>query len=284
MFTCYLVTLFTLFITFCSFASASKHDSILLQPQKHVLELVRRNATSPQYSNSTDEDAKSKIQKALSAMAVLNKARLENCQFNQYEVQDSSATQQKKTLAPPLAYGGLSETNSTLLRRQSGTNTTGTSIGSYIYYIPSELAIAAKILAEADAPSLPGPHASIASDIRAKYSLNVNDTNVSNQALQRSPGLIAAVPDRAQKVETIEPQKAELRKRETSSDYWMMTININQRGSSPLAPAGYRVSGFLSNSGDISLTFSARFGEMSTSTEPRVGSFAPLIAELSNIT
>lgn len=111
-------------------------------------------------------------------MAVANKLRLENVQYNTYKFLNSTTINQMTHPAPPLDYNH----NTTLQKRNTANATVSSNSTSFSYTIPSELAEAARVLAEASPPAPSASnHAEVAAKIRTKYKRRVNDTNAMPQ-------------------------------------------------------------------------------------------------------
>jgi hypothetical protein len=174
-------------------------------------------------------DAKETVRKALDALAVVNKLRMENINFNTYEFSEPGVVRED---APPLDIDTPPTEEQARKRSTDG--------GGFAYSIPKELREAARIVAESAPPATPeGDHEKIAAAIRRKYARDTNDTNVPRQALLHqddSSGLAAGWQDHL--YPKTSDRLDEVVKRATES-YWMTTIQ--QRGSSPFAPEGYQV-------------------------------------------
>jgi hypothetical protein len=162
-------------------------------------------------SDISISDAESAVEKALAALAEINKARVEHPSFNKYEmVEDSDLS-----LAGPLDYSS----NSTKAKRDTG---------AAPYVIPSELQDAARTVAESKPQKPSGDHAQVAARIKAKYDHKNNDTN-SPDPLDRPDGRLGEFgPDSKQKV------------MERAAGYWM--VDMPQLGLAPYAPKGYKAS------------------------------------------
>jgi hypothetical protein len=186
-----------------------------LQTPRHVFAQLRvRNATA---------SAESIVQMALVAVRERNRARLEHPKFNKEEFAPGPPTPE---LAPPLQY----HDNSTLARRNLSS-----SEPSSAYTIPPEVVAAAKEVAESTDQTPLGDHESLAAAARDKYQdKSVNDTN-SPEPQGTPEGKLAAWAGLG--LEPSASNGSELAKR--ASGYWM--IDMEQRGSSPYAPAGYQV-------------------------------------------
>jgi hypothetical protein len=118
--------------------------------------------------------------------------------------------------------------------------------GSKPYYIPVELATAARIVAESTDNTPSGNHSDVAATIRHKYGKGKRYTNKPQQALLRSNGLSDfqsnAEPTNASMLEQDQNGHATLQKR-APSKYWMPHMEKN--GHSPYAPDGYKVHQFV---------------------------------------
>ncbi|GAB1209502.1 hypothetical protein APSETT445_008281 [Aspergillus pseudonomiae] len=207
---------------------------------------------SSNHTSFGTSDAALKVSRALKALAVVNKFRYENINYNKYEFTDPKKTTGKRVTAPPLdystesvqklysmeaAYGDLSNDGSMKEKRD---NTTKAAPKSLAYTISPELAEAARILAESAPPSpSTGKESALAAAMQAKYGQNGNDTNMAAQVLRGPNGLVEYAPFNSD--ETLFPVSSQsLHKRAASgSQFWM--ANIEQRGVSPFAPDGYKV-------------------------------------------
>lgn len=149
-------------------------------------------------------------------------------------------------------------------RRDSGLNE------RYRYSIPDELREAARVDAESEPPAPSnGNHSAVAALMDRKYGTGRPDTFVPSQAVHTYNGLAQVVMDGKDEVSFGENgTEGALRKR-ASSAWWMATMA--QRGSSPHAPSGYKVSQLSSEFVLFSDTiFSCRSGEMSWTMVLRV--------------
>jgi hypothetical protein len=112
----------------------------------------------------------------------------------------------------------------------------------FTYTIPSAVAHAAKIVAEASPQSPPSFHGVDIAEIRRKYRPQRNDTNRPAQKYAQSNGLDGYVHAQAPMESALASDsgadESQLTKR-SSADFWL-TI-ITQRGSSPYAQEGYKV-------------------------------------------
>lgn len=112
---------------------------------------------------------------------------------------------------------------------------------NYGYSIPDELREAAKIVAESTPPSPPtGNHSAVTALMDEKYGTGNQDTHVPSQAFHAYNGLSQIVLENNDTVPVEgNESKGGLEKRSAIS-WWMATMT--QRGNSPYAPSGYKVS------------------------------------------
>jgi hypothetical protein len=150
------------------------------------------------------------VRNALAALSVVNKARVEHPLFNRIEFEDAPSV---RGAAPPLEYG-----NVTLSKRSSDV---------LLYTIPTELANAARALAEATEQQSTGNHPEVAAAIRKKYANKLNDTNAP-EPLGKPEGLLGSFGS----------ENSELTARATYG-YWM--ADIKHQAFAPYAPSGYKV-------------------------------------------
>jgi hypothetical protein len=184
----------------------------------------------------------------LKALSVINKLRIENINFNNYTLDDNIKNSEERESAPPLDYS--KDTVAKLSASVANASPSGspknkrdtTTKKSFAYTIPKDLAEAARELAESSPPSpSTGEEAELAAKVRAKYGSKSNDTNRPPQRLQSLNGLFEYDADNGMEyLAADETNKAQLNKRATSgSSYWL--ANLEQRGTSPYAPSGYKV-------------------------------------------
>lgn len=178
--------------------------------------------------NGTLSDAELLIEHALSVLAEINKARVEQPSLNSYKLMSKSDID-NQGLADPL---DLASNSSSILKRQSESEDDDKKIANNTdaaeaspYTIPSALAEAAKLVAESRPQTPSGDHGSVAAAIRRKYALKQNDTNEPDP-LDLPDGLLG----------TFGPERREKR----AASYWM--TEMGSSGSAPFAPAGYKVS------------------------------------------
>lgn len=225
----------------------SPHGDQILRP------LIQRDSNTTANSSIVYDatgDAAALVAAGLEALAVRNKLRLENPRFNKYEIASQEVLQGAD--APSLLDYIDTSVPLNVTRRQLDNSTASVSVapgpdGSYKYTIPSELIEAAKVVAESTPQSVSkGNQSEVAAQIRQKYALRVNDTNSmpATVAMTKVPSFgdnsgadgIAA----SNETTALTAAENELEKRAGTSAYWLATMT--QRGSSPYAPSGYKVS------------------------------------------
>lgn len=163
------------------------------------------------------------IRNALAALSVINKARVENPDFNKETFDQNPGP---VDIAPPLDYRAGAAINGTLNKRSTNSSLSRQDI---LYSIPVELAEAAKYLAESTAQSPKGDHEDVALEYRHKYALKTNDTNAPT-SLTIPEGLLGTF---ASNDTTSSPEKR------ATYGYWM--ADIKHQATMPYAPAGYKV-------------------------------------------
>ncbi|KAJ5130998.1 Peptidoglycan-binding Lysin subgroup, partial [Penicillium bovifimosum] len=198
--------------------------------------------TSSSSLPSTLEEAKGIIKNAQASLAVMNKGRLAYPQWNQYIAQPGSKNV-TTPVAPALGTKHLATTHAMVAKialNESKTENQGSQ--KFTYTIPSAVAHAAKIVAEASPQSPPGSHGVDIAEIRRKYRPQRNDTNRPAQKYAQSNGLDGYVhahaPMNSALTSDSGADESQLTKR-SSADFWLTTMT--QRGSSPYAPEGYKV-------------------------------------------
>jgi hypothetical protein len=186
-------------------------------------------------ANGTLSDAEAILKSAHQAMAVMNKGRVSNPQYNTYELQpDPESTEFE--LAQVLDYRNGSSIDTTKLRRRQD-NGTAAQAAQFTYSIPAELAEAARIVAEANPEPLPGDYGiDIAAEIGQYRPRTNNDTNTPRQKYRKPNGLDTTVPAN---LTVQEPEPGKLLNKRAVTDFWMTTME--QRGASPFAPDSYKV-------------------------------------------
>ncbi|EXL41482.1 hypothetical protein FOCG_16286 [Fusarium oxysporum f. sp. radicis-lycopersici 26381] len=178
-------------------------------------------------------------------MAHANSAIVQNPRPNRLEVLNSTELRKAQKAPPPLDYRNV--TAKTLQARGSENGTSK----DFRYSVPDELIQAARLLSENWKPSskdLDGGYAADVQHLKDTFLYKNNDTNMMPPMLQYGSGLIEPIHEppsafrysenETDVTENVDAKDKELHKR-ASSDWWMATIS--QRGSSPLAPAGYQV-------------------------------------------
>jgi hypothetical protein len=164
----------------------------------------------------------------------MNKGRLAYPQWNSYQFQPDSDGFQP---APTLDYNNDLPVEAADIRLNA-TKRSNEGSKQFMYTISPELAEAARLVAEASPLPLPGDYGVDIGKVIGQYRVQkTNDTNIPQQQYLKPNGLDGYVPA----VTTSQPalERTELRKRATN-DFWLTTME--QRGSSPFAPAGYKVS------------------------------------------
>jgi hypothetical protein len=246
-------TLFTIFLlpslVALVFGHGSNHAEIhrqmktIRQTDVDGVHAPVNGTTKPLLGNPTSGDAAALVAAALDALAVRNRLRLDNPRFNSYEVLPADIPSANRptddnTVPSILDFVDVAS-NSTLGKR--ALNSTGpiseeaNPDGGYKYSVPAEIVEAARILAESTPQHVStGNQSDVASKIKAKYALKVNDTNAmpASFAMTEMPSILPIASN-----ETIPLGSSGLQKR--ASKYWM--ANMQQLGSSPFAPKGYKV-------------------------------------------
>ncbi|EEP79928.1 hypothetical protein UREG_04770 [Uncinocarpus reesii 1704] len=187
-------------------------------------------------------DAEKLVRKALDALSAVNKARLENPRLNKYEFRRANRQPPK----PPsiLEFADVVPKSPSPAMPTSILAATAGSTAARVheYSIPPELVEAARVLAEASPPErLVGNHSLVAAQVQAKYRLKTNDTNTPPQSYVRPNGLEGYIVsgDNLQQVITTESNSTAILEKRATPQFWM--ASMQQRGSSPFAPAGYKV-------------------------------------------
>ncbi|KAL5048229.1 hypothetical protein BDW71DRAFT_205766 [Aspergillus fruticulosus] len=179
------------------------------------------------------------VKNALKVLAYVNKERVEYPNFNEYISRKPDETKLSSAPATPLPYSPDAVEHARLRVRDDSTDRER---GSKPYYIPVELATAARIVAESTDNTPSGNHSDVAATIRHKYGKGKRYTNKPQQALLRSNGLSDfqsnAEPTNASMLEQDQNGHAILQKR-APSKYWMPHMEKN--GHSPYAPDGYKI-------------------------------------------
>ncbi|KAL4796348.1 hypothetical protein BDV19DRAFT_388484 [Aspergillus venezuelensis] len=177
-----------------------------------------------------------RVEKALEALRIANKLRVENYQANTYEFNTTKAAKSQKSSIPLLDYTDARK-NGTLTKvhkREGGSN----SNWLYGYTVSKDIARAAKDVAESQPPTpWEANYASIASRVRAKCSSGNNDTNVMNQQKLKKYGLIEFTI--FEQPRGLQDETQDTLSKRASSSYWM--ASMVQNGASPFAPDGYKV-------------------------------------------
>jgi hypothetical protein len=172
------------------------------------------------------EEARDKVEQALKVLTTVNKDLTSNPQRNTYQFQNESSIKANKQ-APPLQYQ-----NSNIAARS-------TNMGQNepkAYTIPVELVEAARIVAESTSNHGLGGQGLDINAVLSKYRQKTNDTNAPPQA-HRSPNGLGRpfIADTASSEQFI----LNMHSKRDSSTFWL--TEIDQTGTSPFAPAGYKV-------------------------------------------
>lgn len=161
------------------------------------------------------------VEEGLSALSRVNKARVENPHFNKYKFQSGKITPK---LAAALQPSSIVNNGTTQKRQNQANSTIETAAKSYS--ISPELADAARIMAEATRQVAKGNHSTVAATMKKKYAHKTNDTNVPPS--HKTPeGRLSVYGDDHEA------------KSKRASAWWM--VDMGSSGSSPFAPAGYKV-------------------------------------------
>ncbi|OBT82398.1 hypothetical protein VE02_09582 [Pseudogymnoascus sp. 03VT05] len=185
------------------------------------------------------------VQRALAALAVANKKRLQHTHFNRHEFLNASILLEPNVLAPPLDYSGGNSPNSTDIHRKRSASTNSTKSSSSIssYSLPAELIEAARIVAGSPSEQTQtsaGNHSEVAAKLKLQFSRNVTDTNTPPQALLLPDGLTSFVEVEPQVlVSSTTNDSTSSHEKRAAATYWM--ASVDQNGISPFAPAGYKV-------------------------------------------
>ncbi|KAF4153480.1 hypothetical protein CNMCM6069_000690 [Aspergillus lentulus] len=220
------------------YGSSHIHETLHHQHQKRQNE-AEPSATAPTAVSlpsvvpSSLSEAEKLIQKAQQALSVMNKGRLAYPQWNTYQFQPDSLAFQP---APTLDYNNDGPVGAADIRLNA-TKRSDEGSKQFMYTISPELAEAARLVAEASPLPLPGDYGIDIGKTIGQYRVQkTNDTNIPQQQYLKPNGLdgyVSAVP-----TSKLAQERTELRKR-AANDFWLTTME--QRGSSPFAPAGYKV-------------------------------------------
>ncbi len=207
----------------------------------------RRNstATAGDGTHMTLDDARELVAQFQQAMAQANAANQQNPRANNYTIYNKTDVEAAAKPAPYLEYSSNStaakKRRRAVWRRQVSNNTAATNSPTLSYTIPPEVAEAARTLAEANPPDTSSEeYDAIVARMKQQYAPKNNNTNVMPQVLQRPSGLLGivdALPD-ANSNATAAAHSSASSKR-ASTDFWIE--KMAQLGSSPSAPAGYKV-------------------------------------------
>ncbi|OBT80414.1 hypothetical protein VF21_00738 [Pseudogymnoascus sp. 05NY08] len=178
------------------------------------------------HSNHTRDNSKTSaavalVEEGLAALSRVNKGRVDNPHFNKYKFQSGKVTPKLAAALKP----SFIVNNGTTQRRQNQANST-TEAAAKSYSISPELAEAARIMAEATPQVAKGNHSTVAAAMRKKYAHKSNDTNVP-PSYKTPEGRLSVYGD------------DDAAKSKRASAWWM--VDMGSSGSSPFAPAGYKV-------------------------------------------
>lgn len=216
--------------------NAAMHD--------HVARSDELNNTTS--SNMTLSEAHAIVSAAQAAMKITNHLICSEPQRNTYRLLNSTEREQTRKPAPSLDYA-VSTTYSTSRRHvarsdENGAVSEGADSTAKPYVVPSEVAEAARIVAQSQTIALETESMTRGSELRRKWRRRANDTNVPQQAIRRADGLREYVPAESYALVTssnVSQSEEVLAKRAKSSSFWLETLE--QRGQAPFAPSGYKV-------------------------------------------
>ncbi|WYZ42264.1 hypothetical protein EsH8_V_001159 [Colletotrichum jinshuiense] len=210
------------------------------------------NSTASGPVSENVDDARALLAKAHAAMSVANSAIIANPRTNRLEVLNATELQYARDPPPSLDYNsiGISTSNSLLALRGQLNNTASNATGGEPprYSVPKEIIVAARLVSEAWTPPVDdGSHADAVAALKRKHGPAANDTQMMPPMLRHPSGLVGytdqpaaayrygniSTADHEDIVSNATPTK------HAAEDWWM--ARIHQRGSSPFAPAGYKV-------------------------------------------
>lgn len=237
-------------LVFCApfLASAHLHHH---GGSKHNHLHVSRGSNKDLGEDDSLEKALKLLANGQAAMALANKAIITNPRRNRLEVLNSTELVKTQTAPPLLDYS--SNSTARLLVARSGKGSEGNEAESDMRYtLPDDLIEAARLVSESWTPPEEGSddYAAAVLDLKKTYKNQVEDTNMMPPMLQYGSGLVSRVEEPpsafrygGNESDLIEPVReddgSEGLKKRGSNDWWMATIQ--QRGSSPFAPSGYKV-------------------------------------------
>ncbi|MAD87369.1 MAG: hypothetical protein CL912_30795 [Deltaproteobacteria bacterium] len=165
----YYAVFFVVAAVSASHSAGHQHLHKKAHPQVCAAAPVAIRTSNSTTGNGTVGDPQELIQQALAALAVVNKARIENPYFNIYEFSNQSSASDGSSIAPPLDLGLGSLQNSTLKKaRDTASNSSTENTLRKSYSISPELAAAARNLAESTTQVPTGDQPEIAASIRKK--------------------------------------------------------------------------------------------------------------------
>lgn len=200
---------------------------------------VTSSAISQTFQNTPTDlaEAQQMVKNAHQALKIANKGRLTYPEWNEYKFQDGNTLKMAFQQAPALEYaspGAGKETSSPHAIRD-GTNTT-----RFRYTVSPELAEAARVIAEAFPSPVPTDYGVDIAKVISMYRVTPNDTNTPPRVRPARNGLDTVVYPTSDNDNSEDTQHSDLRKRATTKEYWL--TELAKKGSSPFAPAGYKVS------------------------------------------
>jgi hypothetical protein len=243
LFSVYSLIFFTPFL-----ASAHLHQH---GGSKHSHFHVSRDNENVSHGDDSLDKALKLLASGQAAMAIANKAIITNPRPNRLEVLNSTELAKVQTPPPLLGYHGNRTAKFLEARDGKGSEGNGTE-RDMRYTLPDELIEAARLVSESWTPPKEDgdDYAAAVLDLKNTYKNQVNDTNMMPPMLQYGSGLVSRVEEPpsafrygGNESDLIEPShkvdgNEHLAKR-GANDWWMATIQ--QRGSSPFAPSGYKV-------------------------------------------
>jgi hypothetical protein len=226
-------------MTTVSASHSARHNDFHRKKTLRDRATASTNSSRLALANNTAVGSQELVEQALAALAVVNKARIENPHFNVYEFNNNQSSLGSSSDAPPLDVNLASLQNSTIKVARDASNSSIHNSLRKSYSITKELAAAARVMAEATPQTPAGDQPEVAANIREKYASKINDTNRPPQKLVHENGLFEYIPDMTSMSSDNETATS-IARRDTDATFWMATIE--QRGSSPFGPANYKVS------------------------------------------
>ncbi|KAK3938612.1 pectate lyase superfamily protein-domain-containing protein [Diplogelasinospora grovesii] len=226
--------------------------------------LSARNGTT-----TPSSDAEAIVAAAQAAMAQANALIMKHPRPNRYKALGSADMEAAKQPAAPLSldgYSGASSANmnsTTVSRRALNDTATTPSQRGLSYTVPSEVAAAARAVADATAAAVDktltaDSYGTIVEELKAKFKAKTNDTNRMPQRMQSYSGLMGGViaPGHGHELATTGTTDNSTMERRQSDDkdnektFWMETLT--QHGASPYASSqDYKVWRNVKNYGAV---------------------------------